>query len=326
MTNRVFSLVLLHAILSTVAGCRLLCGTPDGFCPPGFCDPQNCTDQCGQCGLMLDEDCGYARPPALPRRPAAVGWRMPVYDDPCDGCEVACRPCGYHGGPLRWLYRLLTRNCYWGRSCGELYWGDWWNDPPDCCDPCDRCGNFTGVHVRGCVDGDGGIAYHHETQPYSSSRCQQCQQPTAVAATAKGRTPPSSPQTAAPSANSPMPASSQVQDTVRHRSRAVTSGNNPTPAMARPPDASGAGASRALRVEPRQAAARPASTAVAKPRRSEPDGHNLSLGPHYFSPDAAARGDYSPRLISVEERVLTDEEVAARQAAARNRPADTTRR
>jgi len=299
MTKRIFSLALLYAILGTAAGCRLLCGTPDGFCPPGFCDPQNCADQCGS---MLDEDCGSARPPASPRRPGPAGLRMPVCEDPCDGCDVACGPCGFHGGPLRWLYRLLTRNCYWGRSCGELYWGDWWNDPPDCCDPCDRCGNFTGVHVRGCVDGDYATTSYRDPQTDSSSRCQQCQQPSAMAAAAMGHTPQSS------------------------RQSAVTSGNNPTPAMARPPAASGAETSRAASAKPRQAAARPPAPAAVKPRRTEPDERSLSVGPRYFSPDAAARGDYSPRLISVEERVLTDEEVAAQQAAARNRPADNLRR
>jgi hypothetical protein len=25
-----------------------------------------------------------------------------------------------------------------------LYWSEWHNDPPQCCDPCDRCGNWIG--------------------------------------------------------------------------------------------------------------------------------------------------------------------------------------
>jgi hypothetical protein len=29
-------------------------------------------------------------------------------------------------------------------GCGEVYWGEWTNNPPDCCDPCDGCGNWTG--------------------------------------------------------------------------------------------------------------------------------------------------------------------------------------
>lgn len=35
-----------------------------------------------------------------------------------------------------------------GNSCtgcsSELYWNEWYNDPPRCCDPCDRCGNWIG--------------------------------------------------------------------------------------------------------------------------------------------------------------------------------------
>jgi hypothetical protein len=30
-----------------------------------------------------------------------------------------------------------------GCSC-EMYWSEWHNDPPQCCDPCDRCGNWIG--------------------------------------------------------------------------------------------------------------------------------------------------------------------------------------
>ncbi|MFO0868502.1 MAG: hypothetical protein U0935_06095 [Pirellulales bacterium] len=33
-------------------------------------------------------------------------------------------------------------SCRWG--CGEIYWDEWLSDPPDCCDPCDGCGNWAG--------------------------------------------------------------------------------------------------------------------------------------------------------------------------------------
>ena len=40
---------------------------------------------------------------------------------------------------------LFTHDSYWGGSCGQYrYWGDFYGDPPDICDPCDDCGNFTG--------------------------------------------------------------------------------------------------------------------------------------------------------------------------------------
>jgi hypothetical protein len=30
-------------------------------------------------------------------------------------------------------------------GCGEVYWDEWLSDPPDCCDPCDNHGNWTGL-------------------------------------------------------------------------------------------------------------------------------------------------------------------------------------
>ena len=38
-------------------------------------------------------------------------------------------------------------------QCGETYWSEWFNDPPDCCEPCNHCGHFTG-HC-GCCSGCG---------------------------------------------------------------------------------------------------------------------------------------------------------------------------
>ncbi len=31
-----------------------------------------------------------------------------------------------------------------GSQCGEFYWNEWFSLPPQCCDPCDDCGNFCG--------------------------------------------------------------------------------------------------------------------------------------------------------------------------------------
>lgn len=35
-------------------------------------------------------------------------------------------------------------------GCGELYVDPWINDPADCCDPCDSCGNFNGQSCGKC--------------------------------------------------------------------------------------------------------------------------------------------------------------------------------
>ena len=40
--------------------------------------------------------------------------------------------------------KMVNHNTWCGCGCGERYWGDWCGDPPDCCEPCDRCGNWTG--------------------------------------------------------------------------------------------------------------------------------------------------------------------------------------
>ena len=65
----------------------------------------------------------------------------------CDSCCDSCDSCGpyHHYGVLTFLGRIFSPYHSWyGRSCGERYWGDFYGDPPDCHDPCDRCGNFTG--------------------------------------------------------------------------------------------------------------------------------------------------------------------------------------
>jgi hypothetical protein len=84
-----------------------------------------------------------------------------VCGDPCtDPCGNAC--CGrcWHRGPVSWVFALIMRgfcwNSYDGCGCGERYWGDFYSDPPDCWDPCDGHGNYTGGGCRTC--GGGGQA------------------------------------------------------------------------------------------------------------------------------------------------------------------------
>ncbi len=45
------------------------------------------------------------------------------------GCCCDCWPCG---------------KTWCGPQCGEFYWHEWFSHKPDCCEPCDRCGNYTG--------------------------------------------------------------------------------------------------------------------------------------------------------------------------------------
>ena len=131
---------------SCSCGCESPCG---GNCS---CQTQRgnpCRD--AACG----EDCGYPY-----RRP---GVRS------CDPCGEICRPMTCHDktfcGPLTPIFALFTRDSWRGSGCGERYWGDFYGDPPDCSDPCDRCGNYTGGYGgwnggggsgRGCNCGGGG--------------------------------------------------------------------------------------------------------------------------------------------------------------------------
>lgn len=51
--------------------------------------------------------------------------------------------CGNGSCSERLVHRLAC-----GSGCGEVYWGEWISDPPDCADPCDQCGNYVGPRLR----------------------------------------------------------------------------------------------------------------------------------------------------------------------------------
>lgn len=129
MTRRVPLALFLSAVLMAGGGCcggQLLCGGGDcsvsGYGCAGLFEGDIA---CG--GPMANCDCGGAA---------------------CQGaCDVACdEPCG-ECGPclplLSCLLRGLALGCH-GEGCGEVYWNDYHNDPPDVCEPCDGYGNWTG--------------------------------------------------------------------------------------------------------------------------------------------------------------------------------------
>ncbi|MBX3414070.1 MAG: hypothetical protein KF708_15390 [Pirellulales bacterium] len=85
-----------------------------------------------------------------------------------NGCYDSCGGCGGcgtsigHGGIIDWLF-----SCGQHGDCGPTYWGEL-SDKPDLCDPCDRCGNWTGQTCYGeCGGGDccGGCGSNY--YPYS---------------------------------------------------------------------------------------------------------------------------------------------------------------
>ena len=74
------------------------------------------------------------------------------------------------------MFALLTPRCWCGPNCGQRYWGDFYGDPPDCWDPCDGHGNYTGgcgCQTCGGVQGgevSEGPAYHEN----GNGGCRNC--------------------------------------------------------------------------------------------------------------------------------------------------------
>jgi hypothetical protein len=151
-------------------GCDEGCGPACGpRCParPLACAPR-CARTCGDCDAGCETECG-------PACRAPCGRSCNSCCDPCGrSCNSCCNPCGrscnsccdpcgdpcgdgccercWHRGPLSCLFGLFTPCCWCGRGCGDRYWGDFYSDPPNCWDPCDCHGNYTG---GGCHHGGG---------------------------------------------------------------------------------------------------------------------------------------------------------------------------
>lgn len=107
-----------------------------------------CCMPCGPCGQPA---CCFC----LPRLPKPIVWNGCNNDcgpGPCESCADrcgGCQTCGIfgHGG----LLPALRGNMICGRGCSDIYINEWISDPPDCCDPCDKCyGEFTGPHGYCC--------------------------------------------------------------------------------------------------------------------------------------------------------------------------------
>jgi hypothetical protein len=89
-------------------------------------DGCGCAACCGEAACGCENTCGCE-----PCCDAGCGC------EPC--CATECAPC--YVSPCKALWNALC-GCS-GCDC-ELYWSEWHNDPPRCCDPCDQCGNWIG--------------------------------------------------------------------------------------------------------------------------------------------------------------------------------------
>lgn len=145
MIKHAVGLLLLSAALAAACGCNVCRAIVyDPFGPNTLCNAR-------RGGPVCEEPCG----PVRGCGPRAV-MAEPCEDDCCGECGLPacgrrCRP----RGPLAFVFGLFTAGAYpgcWG-GCGERYWGDWYADPPDCSDPCDGSGNYTGGGCSSCSDG-----------------------------------------------------------------------------------------------------------------------------------------------------------------------------
>jgi hypothetical protein len=177
IVKRLILFGLLGGLLATNTGCGLFqaifcyrpCATR-GDCGEGVCG-NPCNEGCGPaCGPRRplyparpmrasgDCDCGCGDVIGRPCRRAACA-SCGACDEPCgDSCDCGgCGTCGrpWHRGPLSCVFALFTPCSWWGGGCGQRYWGDFYSDPPDCWDPCDGYGNYSGGGHSAGVYGDG---------------------------------------------------------------------------------------------------------------------------------------------------------------------------
>jgi len=75
---------------------------------------------------------------------------------PCGGCSSGCGSCSVGYQPFARLCSLLSMG---GNSCGcacESYYGDYINNPPSLCNPCDQFGGLAGFSSQCSGGGCGG--------------------------------------------------------------------------------------------------------------------------------------------------------------------------
>ncbi len=139
-------------LISLIAGLFAVIGGCCAFDVP-VCNPRGgCGDTCYDGGCGIPWRAGRGAPCETACEPACEPECEPTCGPACDSCAEPCEePCGglcgrrgyYRGGPLGWICSLF-HPIYWQGGCGEMYWGDFYGDLPDCCDPCTRMGQFTG--------------------------------------------------------------------------------------------------------------------------------------------------------------------------------------
>ncbi len=67
----------------------------------------------------------------------------------CNYCDGAPTGPQIYRGPIARLAAAHKRTVC-GNGCGEVYYGEWLSNPPDCCDPCDNAQQCTPPIVPQC--------------------------------------------------------------------------------------------------------------------------------------------------------------------------------
>ncbi|MCR4415365.1 MAG: hypothetical protein NUV77_23385 [Thermoguttaceae bacterium] len=135
MLRHALSIGLVAALLAAANGCCVFDeGVYEPFGPGLGPDYRHCPRAAAGCAAPCDAGGACGLQPA--QRACA----------PCAECgaardELGCGPyTDGHCGPLTWVFSLFCRPAFCGTGCGHRYYGEWYSDPPDCCDPCDFCG------------------------------------------------------------------------------------------------------------------------------------------------------------------------------------------
>jgi len=181
MIRRITVLAFAAGLLLSASGCGIVYHIVHyPFGPGTMCDPEHCSPErdpylpLSGCGVTSN-DCG----------PACGPGGASCTEVTCGSCWGPC----YDRGPLGWLFGVLGIGFQAERGCGEIYWGDFHGFPPDCCDPCDQCGNYIGSSCGsgGCY-GEGAQVVGPTPGPSAPSGCAVCRSgtPTPAAASDPG--------------------------------------------------------------------------------------------------------------------------------------------
>jgi hypothetical protein len=139
--------LLLLALLASSTGCYCA-----AISPPGGYLPYTsaATDLgCDHCGGDCDGSCGAG---------VAADYGVPCQQFPSTCGTLAPGGCGGLSGLM---LPLLSTRLACGSGCGNVYWGEWLFDPPECCDACNDDGCWAGYagsapyegYRGGCLQG-----------------------------------------------------------------------------------------------------------------------------------------------------------------------------